>query len=460
MSTVDTTDTSLPSVPIVSDDAGNLDASWLNANYPSFPPSRNLPFAFSRTHTDALSYSIGSGAIPLHRDEHGFVVPALTDMAGNLLPRFERDGQGICKGLLIEPASSNFLQYDRVGLTSGVQFSGCGLGTTTRLSVDGVSQIQAIGNAATDSVHGVTLNQVGQSSGYLSVSGALFSPTQRYYAIQYTLASSKALTVGVVDTVALTFTPMGGVCAGRVYQDLQGWVWVNVQLGPFPAIDTGTVSILCAADALGTTTYISGNTVWFMDAWQLECSAQSTSSVFASATGVSSRAAEAVESVIPAINQDNWLGSANGNGTVIVEGYIPWAAMSAPGFSEMWRFSQDSQNYLAVGYLTTSGTVQLALYLVSGGQSSMYLVGAAALAPEAFFRVALAYTAASGSLAVTGFALNGRVSLAAGAIGGALPSGVATSLQFINNRLPLVISRITAYNQALATNQLKYLTAV
>jgi hypothetical protein len=381
-------------------------------------------------------------------------------MAGNLLPRFERDGQGTCKGLLIEPASNNFLQYDRIGLTSGVQFTGCGLGTSTRLSVDGVSQIQAIGNAATDSDHGITLNQVGQSSGFLSVSGALFSPTQRYYAIQYVLSSSQALTVGVIDTVALTYTAMGGMSAGRVYQDLQGWVWVNVQLGPFPSIDTGSVSILCVPDAAGTTTYISGNTTWFVDAWQLECSAQATSPIFSSPTSVSSRAAETIESIIPSVNQDNWLGSADGNGTVIVEGYIPWAALSAPGFSEMWRFSQDAQNYLAVGYLSSSGMVQLALYLVSGGQSSMYLVSAASLAPEAFFRAAIAYTAVSGSLVVSGFALNGRISLAAGSIGGVLPSGVATSLQVINNRLPLLISRITAYNQALATNQLKYLTAV
>jgi hypothetical protein len=62
MSTVDTTDTSAPSAVIVSDDAGNLDASWLNENYPSFPPSRNLPFAFSRTLGEALDYSVGSRA--------------------------------------------------------------------------------------------------------------------------------------------------------------------------------------------------------------------------------------------------------------------------------------------------------------------------------------------------------------------------------------------------------------
>jgi hypothetical protein len=458
MSTPPTSDTSSPSVEIVSDDAGNLDGSWLNANYPPFPPKRAIAFDLCRTLTKNLTYSVGAGAVPQYRDAKGFVVPAQTDMVGNLLPRFQHGPEGNCHGLLIEPASTNHLEYDRLGLSSGVTFTGCAAGSATRLSVDGISQISAVVNTSTNGGHGIALRQIGPLPSPMSLSFALFSATQRYYVVNYNSAMS-----AVLDTQALTLTALTGNPVGRVYVDQMGWVWVSLQLGSLNDLDIRTISIQCANDAIGTVSYIDPGTTWFFDAAQLENCEQPTSPMFAQPSSLVSRGAEVVQTVMPQYNPDNWLDVVSGSGSVIVEGYLPSVIPAANVIKELWRFALDAQHFLVVGYTTAlRANAQLGLYLTNGtGVTNQILaISGTLIAADSYFKVGVSYTSTAGALSLTGFAVNGKSALAVGQIGGALPTGLMQTLNFSTCNLPLIISKLIGYDQPLTINQLKYLTAV
>lgn len=277
MSTPPTSDTSSPSVEIVSDDAGNLDGSWLNANYPFPGPILSIAFDRARTLTQALSYAPVSNVPLQYPNQQGVMVPVGTDMAGNLLPRFPYDDTGCCQGLLIDS------------------------------TVESVSS----------------------------------TPSQA--------------------------------------------------------------------------------------------------------------------------NADNWLGAASGNGTAIVEGFLPPVVPVGSGVYELWRFQLDAQHYLVLGYtLALRNSCQLGLYLTNGSAiiGQMLVMSSVILPAGGFYKVAIAYSRTAGVLTLSGFAVNGLTALAMGQVGAALPTGVMGVLNFSTCALPLIISKLTGYVQALATNQLKYLTAV
>jgi hypothetical protein len=467
MSTLDSNNTSAPSAIIVSDDAGNLDASWLSENYPSGPPKRVVLFDWARTLTDALVYTPGAGAIPNYRDENGFIVPAKTDMAGNQLPRFTYSAHGASRGLLIEPASSNLLAYDRVGLTSGIATPGCTIGGSTRLSVDGVSQIQALVTTQTDGPHGVSLLETVPSTGSISFSCALYSPTQRYYLVTYSRAPNPDLQIAVIDTELLTIGNITGNSTGYVVRDEQGWVWVYLQLGYFDDTCQGSITVQCTLDDGQTTDYQADTTSWFVDALQIENVAQPTSPIFATVSGVVTRGADGIQSTPAQPNSMDWLNSFSGAGTLILEGHLPDVSPAAGTMAELCRFYLDANNYLVLGYFTAAtNQLQLGVYLtvqnpLSGiNTTTPVATNAATIVPGGFFKVGLAYSTIDGALTFSGFAVNGRTGLSSGKVGVAMPNGVTRTLNLSSGNLPYTVSALTGYDQALNINQLKYLTAV
>jgi hypothetical protein len=445
-------DTSAPSALIVSDDTGNLDNSWLNANYPFFPAPRLAQFALARILTSSLTHVSGPGVTPQYRNKQGRIVPAKTDMAGNQLPRFQFDMRGQSMGLLVEPASINLLAYDRVGLSAGVKLSGCARSTTTRTSVDGQSQLTGLTNSSATTAHSIILTQAEPSTGPMSATCALFGDGQQYYAISYTRPNDKTTQVALVDTVGMTVTSLLGTVSGRVSKDRFGWYWVELQLGTFSTLDVGTLTVQCMQDA-STSVYASRPITWFVDALQLEVCAISTSPMFASASGVVSRGSDVVLSVVPQVYPSTWLDSDSNAGTVILEGHLPNFVPSAKNVCELCRFSADAQHYLMLGY---SNQMQLGLYLTNG-PDNMTLISSVTLAVGSLFKAAFAYD--NGML--TGFAVNGKNSLSFGTLTNfVLPDNVMRSMNLSSGQVPVIWSQLCASDRMTNINQLKYLTSV
>jgi hypothetical protein len=450
-------DSSAPSALIVSDDTGNLDSSWLNANYPSTPPTKQLPLARG-LHLSEMVYAVAGGIAPWYRNRKGFVVPGLTDMSNTLLPRFQADTAGNSLGLLVEPTSSNLLTYDRIGFSSGAIPFGCALSGTTRLGVDGVSQIMGFTNTAPLSEHGVGIAQTSTTSGPMSLSGALFSATQRYYVVMFTRSDAQSLQIAVIDTQLLTVTFTAGSGSGWVTQDRLGWVWVNLVLGSFSTAAVGQVAIQCASDASGTLSYANPSTdTWFIDAWQLENTLQPTSTIFANVGGIVARGAESVVSLPAVANPTNWMDALSADGSLILEGQLPMVAPPLGTFYELARLALDNSQYLVVGY---DAVFQLGVFLNQGLLVTANVVGSCSLQAGAAYKLGFSYSSATGVPVLSGFAVNGRASLAAGNLNVSLPLGIATTLDLSNSPVPRTFSKITGYAQALLTNQLKYLTAV
>ena len=278
MSTPFTTDTSSPSAAIVSDDMGNLDGSWLSANYPLTSPILSIAFDRARTLTKSLIYTAFSKTQLQYQNQQGVTVPAQTDMVGKPLPRFPYDGNGNCLGLLVDP------------------------------SVE--------------------------------------------------------------------------------------WVWG----GPGP------------------------------------------------------------------VNPGNWLGTASGSGTTLVEGYLPSDVPSGNTVHELWRFQLDAQHYLVLGYTPAlRNDCQLGLYLTNGSlnvSAQIVAMSSVILPMASLYKVAIAYTFANNVLTLSGFAVNGSSALAMGQVGAVLPTGVMSFLNLSSGNVPLIFTKLAGYAQALATPQLKYLTAV
>lgn len=446
-------DVSAPSSLIVSDDTGNLDSSWLNANYPAIAPVRLAQLALARDLASVLTYASGAGATPQYRNAQGRIVPAQTDMVGKLLPRFQYDAHGHSLGLLIEPASTNLLTYDRLGLSSGVTFMGSAASSTTRMSVDGQSKLVGVTNSATLDYHGLALAQSMPSQGYMSASLALYSTTQRYFVLYYVRSDGVGGAGAIIDLVAMQLKTMAGVAISQIVRDRLGWNWVQFPMGIFDSLASGTFELECAADASGTTQYTDVGNTWFADALQLENSPCSTSPIFASASCSVSRGAEVVQTPISKTYTDNWLDSNTGAGSVIIEGYLPNFTPPSNDVYELGRFALDAQHYLMLGY---SSKLQLGLYLTNAS-GSLTLIGSAVLTPGGQFKIGFAYT----TTALTAFTVNGKSSLAMGTlVNFTLPAGVTTSLNLSTCKLPLVLSRLIGYEQALNVNQLKYLTSV
>lgn len=445
-------DTSAPSTLIVGDDAGNLDGSWLSANYPPISPSTQINLARAQALGDVLTYALAGDTVPRYRNRDGFMVPALTDMAGICLPRFVSDTQAQPQGLLVEPASTNLLAYDRLGLRSGVALAGCSVSTLTRLSVDGVSQLAGLTNLTPLSEHGVALSTTSASQGAMSASFALMSPTLQYFVARYCRADG-TLATAVIDTVGRTVTSLAGNVVGQVVQDRLGWTWVMLNLGRFSTTESAVFSVLAANSASGTTIYAGSADVWFVDALQVENTALPTSPIFAHASGPVTRGAETVRTPAPVTNGDNWLDTPSGASTTVIEGRLPLYTPPAGTWVELARWSGNAQQYLALGY---TSNLQLGLYLTNQS-ANLSLVSAMTLAPGAPFRLALAQAADR----VTGLAVNGKTSLSYGTLlNFTLPPGVMTALQLATGPVPVIVSRLAGYAQALTATQLKYLTSV
>lgn len=453
-------DSSTPSVLLVSDDTGNLDASWLNANYPTRTPARLLQFQQARTLTQAMTYArstptLSAGAKlvkPRYRDRRGFSVPSFDDMAGNPLPRFQYDDTGHVEGLLIEPSSDNSLSYDRAAFSTGAVLTGCVVGGATRLSIDGNILINALVTSQELNTHGVSLAQVEPRTGDMSFSCALYSQTQRYFVISYIRSDNLSLQMVVVDTTALTVKCLVGNCVGQAFVDSYGWVWVKLQLGTFTSLVTGQIAIQCAADANGTVNYSAASVGWFLDAAQLENRAIPTSPMLTSTTGVVYRPAEIVQSPMPLYYPGNWLDSSSTEGSVVIEGRLPTLVPAVGSFAELCRFYLDAQHYLIIGY---NSAFQVGLYLYNES-STASLIGVKTGSAEAVFKVGFSY---SGNT-LTAFAFNGSASLSFGSLGITLPAGILQTLSLSSGNQPILFTKVTGYDQALVVNQLKYLTTL
>jgi hypothetical protein len=105
--------TSAPSVLIVSDDTGNLDNSWLNANYPPYPPACLAQFALAQDLQDVFSYTLAAGQTAQQ-----------TDMSGNPLPRFVKNTDGSAMGLMVEPGIETVLSNEFAGETGSIIIEG------------------------------------------------------------------------------------------------------------------------------------------------------------------------------------------------------------------------------------------------------------------------------------------------------------------------------------------------